>query len=191
MSTELGDDLRAPRAPVARLGLQQRAEYEKAESEFNRAGTLLGAVNSPRDEVIHLTYVGELNYRMGDHDRSAVVLRRALEKAEKIGSGTTLAGRVMRHLAELAVRTGDFRSAQKLAARASVIMERPTKKSTGRPQESWLGTARRCPPGGRTSAAEARQLFQKAIDILDESVVSKSRSLLAAGSSRLSPTNSG
>jgi len=188
MSTELGDDLETLRAHLS-LGYvyMQRAEYEKSEAEFNNAGALLGAVNSPRDEVIHLTYLGELNYRMSDFDHSAVVLRRALEKAEKIGSGTTLAGRVMRHLAEQAVRTGDFRSAQKLAARATVIMERSDEKVELGALKKIMAqvTLGDVHPVGERQAAEARQLFQKAIDILDESGVrwEKAEALIAAGTS--------
>jgi DNA-binding NtrC family response regulator len=188
MSTELGDDLETLRAHLS-LGYVylQQAEYDQAETEFNKAGALLPAVNSPRDEVIYLTYLGELNYRVGDYGQSAVVLRHAFEKAELIGSGTTLAARVMRHLAELAIRTGDYRQAQKMAARATVIMEHSDEKvELGALKKIMaqvaLGEVR---PVSDRQAAEARMLFQKAIDILDESGVrwEKAEALAAAGSS--------
>ncbi len=188
MSGELGDDLNTLRAHLS-LGYVylQQAEYDKAEAEFNQAGVLLTVVNSPRDEVSYLTYLGELNYRIADFAQSALTLRRAFEKAELLGSGTSLSGRVMRHLAELAVRTGDYRQAQKMAARATVIMERSDEKlELGALKKIMaqvaMGEAR---PVSERQAVEARQLFQKAIDILAESGVrwAKAEALIAAGAS--------
>jgi DNA-binding NtrC family response regulator len=188
ISTELGDDLETMRAQLS-LGYVylQQAEYNRAEEAFNKAGALLAAVNSPRDEVIYLTYLGELRYRTGEFDLSGTILRKALEKAELVGTGTTLAGRVMRHLAELAIRTGDYRQACKMAARATVIMERVDERVE-------LGALKKIMaqvavggsvPLGERQASEARQLFQRAIDILDESGVrwEKAEALVAAGSS--------
>ena len=187
MSTELGDDLETLRAHLS-LGYVylQRAEYDNSGAEFSKAGVLLAAVNSPRDEVIYLTYLGELNYRLGDLAQSAAVLRRALEKAELIGAGTTLSGRVMRHLAELAIRTGDYRQAQKMAARAIVIMERSDEKvELGALKKIMAQVTMANRPAGERQAAEARALFLKAIDILAESGVrwEKAEALVAAGSS--------
>jgi len=188
MSAELGDDLETLRAQLS-LGYVylQRADYEKAEEMFDQAGSLLVAVNSPRDEVIYLTYLGELRYRSGDYRGSREVLGRALEKAERIGSGTTMAGRVMRHLAELAVRTRDYRTACRLAARATGIMERADEKVELGALKKLLAqvTVGKETPLTETRATEARRLFRRAIDILDESGVrwEKAEALVAAGSS--------
>lgn len=188
MSTELGDDLETLRAQLS-LGYvyMQRADYEKAEEMFDQAGNLLVAVSSPRDEVIYLTYLGELRYRTGDYRGSRETLGRALEKAERIGSGTTMAGRVMRHLAELAVRTRDYRTACRLAARATGIMERADEKVELGALKKILAqvAAGKETPLTETRATEARRLFRRAIDILDESGVrwEKAEALVAAGSS--------
>ena len=188
MSTELGDDLETLRAQLS-LGYVylQKAEYDRAEAEFSKAGTLLAAVNSPRDEVIYLTYLGELRYRTGDFDQSSSILRNALEKAEVIGSGTTLTGRVMRHIAELAIRVGDYRQACKMAARAMVIMDRADEKVELGALKKIMAqvTVGGSSSVGERQAAEARQLFHGAINILDESGVrwEKAEALVAAGSS--------
>ncbi|MEW5795051.1 MAG: sigma 54-interacting transcriptional regulator [Candidatus Zixiibacteriota bacterium] len=188
MSSDLGDDLETMRAQLS-LGYVylQQAEFEHAEEMFGKAGVLLTAVNSPRDEVIYLTYLGELQYRTGEFDLSGSVLRKALAKAETIAPGTTLAGRVMRHLAELAVRTGDFRLARKIAARATVIMERVDERVELGALKKIMAqvTTGNSDDLGERQAAEARQLFQRAIDILDESGVrwEKAEALTAAGSS--------
>lgn len=188
MSVELGDDLETLRACLS-LGYVylQRADYDQAEQEFAKVGALLAAVNSPRDEVIYMTYLGELQYRTAQYDDAGNVLHRALEKAEAIAADTTLAGRVMRHLAELAVRTGDYRQAARMAARAMTIMERADekvelgalKKITA---QTIVGNAKSL---SAQQAVMARELFQRAIAILDESGVrwEKADALVAAGSS--------
>jgi DNA-binding NtrC family response regulator/uncharacterized protein HemY len=186
LSAELGDDLEELRAHLSLGYVQmQRAEYAAAEDEFHRAGALLVAVNSPRDEVIYQTYLGELKYRMAEYGEAKTILRKALEQAETIGSGTTLAARTMRQLAELYVRTGEARSAQRLAARAITIVE----KSGGKvelgalkkilAQVSVLGVRRI----GRRQGTEARKMFRRAIDLLDETGVrwEKAEALVAAG----------
>jgi transcriptional regulator with PAS, ATPase and Fis domain len=188
MSAELGDDLETLRAQLS-LGYVylQRADYDQAEQEFAKVGALLVTVYSPRDEVIYLTYLGELQYRTAQYDDSVEVLRLALGKAEAIAADTTLAGRVMRHLAELAIRTGDYREAARMAARAMAIMERADekvemgalKKITA---QTIVGNAESLSP---RRAAMACELFQRAIALLDESGVrwEKADALVAAGSS--------
>jgi len=188
MSGELGDDLETLRAHLS-LGYVhlQRADYDQAEQEFAQANILLAAVPSPRDEAIYLTYLGELQYRTGQYQESGKVLRRALEKAEAIASGSTLAARVMRHMAELSVRIGDFRQASRLAARAITIMERNDEKTELGALKKIMAQATVGDAATLTArqAAEARDLFQGAIALLDESGVrwEKAEALVAAGSS--------
>jgi len=188
MSVELGDDLETLRAQLS-LGYVylQRADHEQAEQEFAKAGVLLTTANSPRDEVIYLTYLGELQYRTAQYDDAGKVLHLALEKAEAIAADTTLAGRVMRHLAELAVRTGDYRQAARLAARATTIMERADEKvELGALKkimaQTIVGNAELL---SARQAGMARELFQRSIAVLDESGVrwEKADALVAAGSS--------
>ena len=188
ISSELGDDLETLRAYLS-LGYVhlQKAEYSQAEAELDKARGLVPVVNSPRDEVIYLTYLGELKYRTAQYEDSRVVLRQALERAEKISPGTTLGGRVMRHLAELHVRTGEYRPAQKLAARAVTIMERADEKVELGALKKILAQVQVSGPKrpGLRRAADARKLFRRAIDILDESGVrwEKAEALVAAGAS--------
>jgi transcriptional regulator with PAS, ATPase and Fis domain/Tfp pilus assembly protein PilF len=188
LSSELGDNLEELRAHLS-LGYvyMQRAEYAEAEEEFHLAGSLLAAVNSPRDEVIYQTYLGELKYRQGKFDESMSILRKAVEMAERIGSGTTLAARAMRHLAELYVRTGEARSAQRLAARAVSIVEKAGQKVELGALKKILAQASvmNTRDVGRRKASEARKMFRRAIDLLDETGVrwEKAEVLVAAGKS--------
>jgi len=124
LSTELGDRLETARAYLS-LGYLyiQQAEYAKAEETLNRAYPLIVAEQSRRDEVIYLTYLGELQYRSGLYSESERSLNRGLSLAEKIAPHSTLAARVLRHLAELMVRTRQYRQAQRLAARSLAIYE--------------------------------------------------------------------
>jgi len=190
LSSELGDDLEAARARLS-LGYVhlQRAEYDRAESEWDKAYASIVTLGARKEEVIYLTYLGELRYRTQDYDESRALLRRALAMAEADGADSSMVGRVMRHLAELYLRTGDFRSAGRLAARALTIAQRGGNKVEqgallriqAQLDESAHGTS------DRSGAEEAVGRYLKAIDILDESGVrwERAEALVAAGSSRL------
>ena len=124
LSSELGDWLEVTRANIA-LGYVQllRGEYAIAEETLEAAlpGTL--EFNQPRDEAICLTYLGELRYRLGRLEEARATLEKALEIAERTAPGTSLGGRVMRHLAELYVRMSNYRTARRYLSKATIIME--------------------------------------------------------------------
>ncbi len=125
MSHEIGKSIELARAYMS-LGYLyiQKANYEKAEINLNNAVELLKECNSPRDEVMCMTYLGELEYRMSDDEKAVKTLLTALAQAEKIAPDSTLAGRVMRHLAEVYVRQKNYQAAQRQIARSMVIMEK-------------------------------------------------------------------
>jgi DNA-binding NtrC family response regulator/tetratricopeptide (TPR) repeat protein len=187
ISSELHDELEALRARLSLGYVQmQKGEFEKAQEQFALAALGLRDVNSPRDEVIYLTYQGELNYRTGDFGESGRLLRKALERAELISSGSTLAGRVMRHLAELHLLTDEGRLAEKMAAKSLRIMRAADDKVSVGALRKILALAKASGrrPLGRRRTAEVRRLMRRAIDILDESGVrwEKTEALVAAGS---------
>ena len=125
MSHEIGKTIELARAYMS-LGYLyiQKANYKKAKSNLTEAAELLKECNSPRDEVMCMTYLGELEYRMGEVDEAGKTLLIALAQAEQIAPDTTLSGRVMRHLAEVHVRQNNYQSAQRQIARSMVIMEK-------------------------------------------------------------------
>lgn len=125
MSHEIGKTIELARAYMS-LGYLyiQKANYKKAKSNLTEATELLKECNSPRDEVMCMTYLGELEYRMGEVDEAGKTLLIALAQAEQIAPDTTLSGRVMRHLAEVHVRQNNYQSAQRQIARSMVIMEK-------------------------------------------------------------------
>ena len=125
------------------------------------------------------TYVGELHYRAGRLDQSRQVLEQALVQAEQIAPDTTLVGRVLRHLAELGVRTDSLTAASRYAARAMAIFDRHEDAvETGALVKIKAIIADR---SGKTD--EARRGFIRALDLLEQSGVrfEKAEALIAAG----------
>ncbi|RKX25866.1 MAG: hypothetical protein DRP45_04955 [Candidatus Zixiibacteriota bacterium] len=184
LSTELGDKIEIARARLS-LGYiyLQKADYDNAEQQFNQACSLISVLNAPREEIMYLTYLGELQYRTSQFGDARKTLERAMALAEESVSGTSLAGCAMRHLAELHVRTGSLRTAERLAARSSAIM-----KKTGDKVEIGALTKIKAQVAAlRKQAARSCKLFLKAIDLLDESGVrwEKAEALVAAGSSEV------
>ena len=184
LSQGSGDELEIARARLSLAYVYiQQALYAQSEEELKQAYPLIVALNARREEVIYLTYLGEVLYRTSRFDDARDVLEKALALADKSASDTTLAGRVMRHLAELHVRTENFRQARRVAARSMVIME----KAGNRVETGALFKILAQVAVHNRQAAKARKLFMKAIDLLDESGVrwEKAEALVAAGSSTL------
>jgi DNA-binding NtrC family response regulator len=182
LSDELGDTLEKSKALLSLAYLQlQTAEYVEAESSLEAAYLGIVETQSQRDEVIYLTYLGELLYRTGRTDRSRTVLERGLALAEEFGAETSLAGRVRRHLAELFVILGNNRLARKHCSSARVIFRRVGDKV----ELGALSKIDGLIASAGNRAAEARRAFIKAIDLLDESGVrwEKAEALVAAGKS--------
>ncbi len=180
ISEELGQDLELARAYMS-LGYvhTQEGDYDAAEAALGFAAEGLKRHNSPRDEVMLRTYVGELHYRAGRLDDSRQVLEQALVQAEGIAPDTTLVGRVLRHLAELSVRTNSLTSASRYAARAMAIFDRHEDVvETGALVKIKAIVADRS-----DKPEEARREFIRALDLLEQSGVrfEKAEALIAAG----------
>lgn len=168
MSQEISKPVELARAFMS-LGYLyiQKANYEDAKSNLTKAAELLHQGNSPRDEVMYMTYLGELEYRMGENEEARKTLLVALSQAEKIAPDTSLAGRVIRHLAEVYVRQNNFMAAQRQIARAMVIMAKADLKA----EIGALRNLRAKIAEQAGNKKEARDLFIKALDELAESGV--------------------
>lgn len=187
LSAELGDQIETARAYLSLGHLYiQKAEYVKAEDALEHAYPLIVAEQSRRDEVIYLTYLGELQYRSGRYPESERSLNRAFSLAEKIAPDSTLAARVMRHLAELMVRTRQYRHAQRFCARALSIFDKAGDKVESGALMKLSG-----------QIAEAHELNAKAIDSYNSAIAmlsdtgvrwEKADALTAAGQSKLFST---
>lgn len=184
LSTRLRDDLEILRARLS-LGYVylQRVDYVRAEEELDRVRGLVVALNARREEVIYLTYLGELQYRTSRYDDSRRTLNRALQLAEESSAGTSLAARVMRHLAELHIRLDDHRTARRFAARALVIME----KVNDRVETAALTKILAQVADAKGQSDRSRRLFWDAINSLEESGVrfEKADAMVAAGRSQV------
>jgi len=164
MSGKLGDWLEVTRAKIA-LGYVhlQAGEYDRAEEILEAAYPGTVEFDSPRDEAICLTYLGELHYRRGRLEQARTELLNALETAERVEPGTSLGGRVMRHLAELYLRLGNHRTARRYISKAAAVMQKID-------NQVELGALRKV--SAAVAAAEghddeARRLFGEAMDMLE------------------------
>lgn len=184
LSDELADEVEIVRAhlSIAYLHIQQ-ADYGKAEDALKLALPLIKQLSARREEVIYLTYLGELSYLSGRLDEGRKALERAIDLAEAVAPGATLGARAMRHMAELLVLKNNHRHARRYVSRAMVIMkEAGIKAEIGalRKLKGMIAEA-----DGRRS--EGRDHFVKALGILDESGVrfEKVGALIASGRSQL------
>ncbi|MEW6049663.1 MAG: sigma 54-interacting transcriptional regulator [Candidatus Zixiibacteriota bacterium] len=184
LSRRLSDELETERAFLSLGYLQiQKQQYAKASESLAEAYRLIVHLNRKRDEVVYLTYLGELQYRMDQHAEARESLQRALTMAEAIAPRSVLDARVMRHLAELSVRTGDYRRAQQYVSEAMPLMEKSD-------QLVEMGALHKL--AGLINQAlghkdKARQSFLRGLDLLAESGVrfEKAEALIALGRSEL------
>ncbi len=184
LSEKLGETYEAAQAYLS-LGyvLMLKAEYEDAEKALHEAYTRIVLACDTRHEVIYLTYLGELRYRMGDLEESGEILRKAQTMAHDIAPGSTLEGRVLRHLAELSLRLNEIRNAERYCAASWVMMERGKNKV----ELGALCRIRAIIADVRKRSREGRELYLRAINLLGESKVrfEKADALAAAGQSEL------
>jgi transcriptional regulator with PAS, ATPase and Fis domain/tetratricopeptide (TPR) repeat protein len=180
LSGDLGDQLEVARAYLSLGYVQmQKGEYEQAEKSFSSAYPLIISSGSRRDEAIYLSYCGELQYRSGHDADAQKILDRAQAVAEHVAPETTLVARILRQQAEVAVRLGNFRLANRLVARALPIMgSRGERVECG---ALWKLKAVIAAAAGQVN--EARTAINKSLDLLAESGVrfELAETLIAAG----------
>ncbi|HWR82794.1 MAG TPA: sigma 54-interacting transcriptional regulator, partial [Candidatus Deferrimicrobium sp.] len=184
LSEQLSDYKEVARAQMA-LGYMyiQLGEYGKAETSLDSVSQHLAALTDQRDEVYYHTYRGELYYRTNRMPEATRELNRAMQLADEVASGTSLAGTVLRHLAELEIRLNRFASAQRHAAAALSMLEGANSKVEA--GTVWKIKAQTAEALGRKS--EARQAFSRALEILRESGVrfEEAEALMVVGGSNL------
>ena len=186
LSTESGDRAEVTRSRIA-LGYAHLQEGTYATAEEILKSACLDAIEAGtrRDEAICLSYLGELEYRTGRLRQGRQTLRKALTLAEQMGSNTSLAGRIMRHLAEVSLRQTNLGVARRWAAKASLnIGETGDKVENGA-----LCRIKAAIAEAEGDNDQARELYMQAIDGLEEVGVcfETAEALVAAGKSRLFP----
>ncbi len=184
LSGELGDDLEVARANMSLAYIHiQKAEFTQAEATLNKAYPLLVAANSPRDEAIYYSYLGELEMRAGKFEEARDALNRARAISQSDSDESTLTGRILRLIADLEIKIGDFRSARKTASCSMLIAQ----KSSNKVEIGLLKKTKAIIAEAAGKKQDALKLYKRAIDLLDESGVrfEKAEALLAAGQSKL------
>jgi transcriptional regulator with PAS, ATPase and Fis domain len=184
LSTKLSDWKEVTRAQIA-LGYVyiQQAEFGKAEQSLDNTYRHSVAIDNPRNQAICLSYLGELFYRSGRLQEAAETLERALALTKELTPNATLAGRVMRHLAELQIRLENYSAAQRFVAKAMTVMGKVRNKV----EIGALWKIKAIVAEANGQEAEGRESFVKAIDILRETGerFEKAEALIAAGTSNL------
>ncbi|MEE8148972.1 MAG: tetratricopeptide repeat protein, partial [candidate division Zixibacteria bacterium] len=180
VSTELNDWLEVGRAYLSLAYVHiQTGEYQSAEEKLQKAKEFLSKQKSERDDIIYLTYLGELYRHMGRLSESESILRTALQLAEEIAPGTTLAGRAMRHLAELYVIEQKFQVAGRMAAKSMTIMQ----KAADRVECGALYKLKAVIADNSKDKAACQKFFNLSINLLSDSGVrfEKTDALVKAG----------
>ncbi len=184
LSGELGDKKEAMRASLS-LGYVfiQEGNYKQAENILNKAYSTITNMKLIRDEVICLTYLGELFYKSNQLEESHNRLQHALKLAESIEPSSLLTARVWRHLAELAILNNNIHSAQRFTNLAMPIMrEQNIKVEIGA-----LWKIKALIEESKKNHQKGEDYFMKSFDYLGESSVKfeKADSLISAGCSSL------
>jgi DNA-binding NtrC family response regulator/uncharacterized protein HemY len=183
LSSELNDWLEVGRALLSLAYVQiQCGDFDNAEKNLSDAYVHIEAENSSKDEVICLTYLGELHRRRGRCEDSEAALRKGLLISEAINPESVLCGRVLRQLAELYVIKGNFTAAARVSARSMAIMQ-TVENSV---EIGALLKLKALIADAKGDSEQCQKLFNKSFEIIAESGVrfEKADALLAAGKCR-------
>lgn len=125
LSKELGDEVELGKAYLS-LGYVkiQQAYYKEAEEALEQGREYIEKNNMPKEKIIYLTYAGELMHRTGRTAESESLLSKAAAGASKIAPDSLLAARPLRHLAKVALKSGQYRKALQLANKAMIVMKK-------------------------------------------------------------------
>ncbi len=116
-------DLARARLSLGYVYIQQ-ARYHRAEEALDKALNLIRREELDRDEIIHLTYAGELAVRTGQLEAAFSLLHDAAERGRKNTPGSLLAARPLRWLAELMVARENYRKALIFVNQAVPLMKK-------------------------------------------------------------------
>ncbi len=115
-------DMVRARLSLAYLYIQQ-ARYGKADELLESTLTEIRCRGYINEEIIHLTYAGELAVRTGQFEAAVSLLTEAAARARKTSSNSLHAARPLRWLAELMVRQENYRRALTYLNQAMPIMK--------------------------------------------------------------------
>jgi transcriptional regulator with PAS, ATPase and Fis domain/cytochrome c-type biogenesis protein CcmH/NrfG len=125
LSAEIGDELESARAWLSMGYLYIQTErFGDAASALEKALDFIRRNGYAKEEVIYLTYAGELYLNLGQDDIAENSLREAEIRGNSISPESMLAARPLRHLASLAAKRGDYHKALSIASRALTAMEK-------------------------------------------------------------------
>jgi len=182
LSSELDDKVELGKAYLS-LGYvkMQQAEYDEAEEALEKGRVQIEQNNMPREEIIYMTYAGELMHKTNRLDESEALLSKAAAMAHKIAPDSLLAARPLRQMAELCLKRGNFRKTLQAANKAMVLMKKIE-------DAVEIGALLRIQAECRVhleNEAKARDNFIKSIATLEESRarVELAVALAAAGNS--------
>jgi len=125
LSVELQDEVEAGRAWLS-LGYVYllRARFDESKEALDSAYEYIQRNSMEKDEVIYLTYLGELLTKTSDFKEAEHTLNEAFRRADKMAPESLLAARPLRQLAELSTKQKNYRKALQLVNKAMVLMKK-------------------------------------------------------------------
>jgi len=165
ISAEFNDEVELARAYLS-LGYLciEQERFEEAQIVLEKALHLIKSNNMNKEEVIYLTYLGELMLKTGQYATSEKVLNRAASDGASMAPDSLLALRPMRHLTELATKQGNF---QKALALIKKTLPKMQKLNYGIEIGALMRIRGFCLASSGKSS-EAAECYKQSIEILEE-----------------------
>ncbi len=101
----------------------QQGKYERASMSLDRGYEFIRSLKMDREEVMYLTYAGELALKESRLDEAEKTLIGAFAQGSRIAPKTSLCARPLRHLAEVSMARGNYRKALAMANKALALFK--------------------------------------------------------------------
>jgi DNA-binding NtrC family response regulator/Flp pilus assembly protein TadD len=165
LSAELNDEIELARAYLSLAYLLiQMERFDSAENALNDAMKYIKKNNLAREEVILLTYWGELALKSGKLDQADRFIKDAITRGNNISPESLLAARPLRVQSEILAKQGEFYKALMVAGRAMVLMQ----KINDQIEIASLYRIQGYCHGKLDEFTEARKLLNLSVEILEE-----------------------
>lgn len=165
LSEEFDDQVELARANLSLGYIQiQKGEFEEAEKSLAGALEFIKRNGLAKEEIIYLTYSGELLLKMGELDGADYMLNQAASRSYKVAPESLTAARPLRHLAELLIKRQSYRKALQMVNKAMALM----KKLDDSIEIGALLKLQAICHDALDQPAKATRLFGRAISILEE-----------------------
>ncbi len=165
LSSEFNDEIELARAYLS-LGYLyiQLERFDEARTTLDKALNFIKHNNMRKEEVIYLTYIGELMVKTGQIAPAEKILNKAVNEALEMSPDSLLALRPIRHIAELAMKQGNYQKALSLIDKTLPKMQ---KLDSGVEIGAFLRLRGICLESSGLFS-EAFESYRQSVDLLEE-----------------------